>query len=173
MVSTVAQKKILLTGRPGCGKSTVIEKLIRRIDAPCTGFFTREMRNQGRRVGFSITTLEGRRGIMAHIDMRSKYRVGKYKVDLQSIDRLAVPSMMPQSIKEIVVIDEIGRMECLSARFRQTLDQVLDSSNRVVGTIALKGDTFISAIKARPDTLVIPVSEKNRQTLAHEILRLL
>ena len=161
-------KNILFTGFPGCGKSTIIEKIVQRIDRPCTGFFTREMRDRGRRVGFSITTLDGKRGILAHIDIRSRKRVGKYGVNLHDIETIAVPSMIPANDQVIVVVDEIGKMECFSALFRQTLIKVLESANTLVGSIALKGDAFIEAVKRRPDTLLITVSEKNRDYLVEE-----
>jgi nucleoside-triphosphatase THEP1 len=73
----VKHRNILYTGLPGCGKSTIIEKIVQRINRPSTGFFTREIRDRGRRVGFSITTLDGQQGILAHIDIRSHIRVGR------------------------------------------------------------------------------------------------
>jgi len=164
-------RNILFTGLPGCGKSKIIEKIVQRLDRPSTGFFTREIRAAGRRTGFSIITLDGRRGILAHIDIQSSKRVGKYRVNLPDIDRLAVPSMIPADEAVVVVVDEIGKMECLSALFRQTLADVLDSPNLLVGSIALKGDAFIDAVKKRPDTLLISVSEKNRDHLAEEYFR--
>ncbi|UCD79724.1 MAG: hypothetical protein JSW26_30785 [Desulfobacterales bacterium] len=164
----MAHKNILFTGLPGCGKSTIIEKIVQRIDRPSTGFFTREIRDRSRRVGFSITTLDGRHGILARVDIRSPRRVGKYGVNLQDIDTIAVPSMVPANDDVLVVVDEIGKMECFSALFRQTLIKVLDSTNTVVGSIALKGDAFIEAVKERPDTLLKRVSVKNRNYLVEE-----
>jgi len=160
-------KNILFTGLPGCGKSTIIEKIVQRLDdRPRSGFFTREIRDGGRRVGFSITTLDGRHGILSHVDIRSRKRVGRYGVNLQDIDSIAVPSMVPANDQVVLVVDEIGKMECFSVLFRQTLITVLDSVNTLVGSIALKGDAFIEAIKKRPDTLLISVSDKNRNYLA-------
>ena len=162
-------KNILFTGLPGCGKSTIIEKIVQRLDdRPRSGFFAREIRDGGLRVGFSITTLDGRHGILAHVDIRSRKRVGRYGVNLQDIDSIAVPSMVPANDQVVVVVDEIGKMECFSVLFRQTLITVLDSANTLVGSIALKGDAFIEAIKKRPDTLLISVSDKNRNHLADE-----
>ena len=100
---------------------------------------------------------------------RSRHRVGKYGVNLQDIDTIAVPSMVAENDNVVVVVDEIGKMECFSPMFRQTLLKVLDSPNPVVGSIALKGDAFINAIKKRPDSRLIPVSEKNRDVLAAEL----
>ncbi len=82
----VVHKNILFTGLPGYGKSTVIEKIVQQIKRPSAGFFTREIRDRGRRMGFSITTLEGKHGILAHIDIRSHIRVGRYGVNLQDME---------------------------------------------------------------------------------------
>ena len=164
----VKHRNILFTGLPGCGKSTIIEKIVQRINRPSTGFFTREIRDRGRRVGFSITTLNGQQGMLAHIDSRSHIRVGRYGVNIRDMDKIAVPSMLPENDNVIVVVDEIGKMECFSGLFRQTLMNILDAPNTVVGSISLKGNAFIGAIKKRPDTLLISVSEKNRDYLVDE-----
>jgi len=161
----IMSKNILVTGPPRCGKSTLIERVVDRIHKPMTGFFTREIREKGRRVGFSITTLDGKMGVLAHQDMRGKYKVGKYGVNLNDVDEIAVPSMIPAKSNEIVVIDEIGKMECFSALFRQTLLRILDSENPVIGSIALKGGTFIQQVKERRDVLLVYVTEKNRNAL--------
>lgn len=121
-------------------------------------------------MGFAINTLNSEHATMAHIDIGGRYRVGRYGIDLRQIDRLAVPAMLPQSPNDIVVVDEIGKMECLSALFRKTLLQVLDGPNVVLGSISLKGDAFISAVKHRPDIRLIQVSPLNRATLESDIL---
>jgi nucleoside-triphosphatase len=163
--SSVKAKNILLTGPPQCGKSTLIEKLIHHIDKPLTGFFTRELRERGQRVGFSITTLARKQGTLAHEKSQSQIRIGKYGVNIDDIDQVAVPSMVPSKPDEIVVIDEIGKMECRSPLFRKTLLDILNCQHQVIGTIAQKGDPFIQKIKERGDVLLVPVSEQNRDSL--------
>ena len=163
-------KNILFTGPPGCGKSTLIEKIIQKIKTPATGFFTREIREKGQRVGFSINTLDNRQGLLAHKNIKGRYRVGKYGVNLADIDRIAVPAMVPKRSAELVVIDEIGKMECFSALFRATLLGVLGSDHNVIGSITLKGDHFISKIKAREDVLIVQVSRQNRDELVDKYL---
>jgi len=110
---------ILLTGPPQSGKSTLIEKVIKRVKRPATGFFTRELREKGKRVGFLIETLDGKTGLLAHQNIKSNYRVGKYKVNIKDLDQIAVPSMLPSTDDQIVVIDEIGKMECFSRLFKE------------------------------------------------------
>ncbi|MGD8381398.1 MAG: nucleoside-triphosphatase [Syntrophobacterales bacterium] len=166
---------ILVTGPPRSGKSTLIEKVAQSISRPATGFFTQELREKGRRVGFSITTLQGKTGVLAHQSIRSTFRVGKYGVNLEDLDQIAVPSMIPSAPDQIVVIDEIGKMECFSRLFKETLTKVLSSDNLVIGSVAIKGDRFIQSIKKRDDVSLVSITEKTRDAalqLFFEKLRL-
>jgi nucleoside-triphosphatase len=158
-------RNILFTGPPGCGKTTLLDKIVQTIKRPANGFITSEIRKKGRRVGFFIKTLDGKKCLLAHRDIKSRYRVGKYGVSLENIDRIAVPSMIPKLPDAIVVVDEIGKMECFSSMFRKTLIKVLDSDHTVIGSISLKGSPFISQIKTRKDILLIHLTEQNRNTL--------
>lgn len=158
----MATRHILISGPPRCGKSTLIALVVRQLNQPATGFLTREIKQGERRVGFAIETLDGKRGILAHQDIRSRYQVGKYGVNLDDIDGIAVPSLVPSRPGELIVVDEIGKMECLSRLFRDTLIRVLDSGRQVLGSIALKGDRFINGIKGRDDVLLVHLSEANR-----------
>jgi len=164
-------KNILLTGPPRCGKSTLIQKIVQRGGRPMTGFFTSEIRDQGERVGFAVTSLDGGNGTLAHIRFRGPVRVGKYGVNIQEFERIAIPSMRPSQPDQIIVIDEIGKMECLSRIFKETLLQVLDSDHRTISTIALKADPFIRHIKERKDVTLILLTEKNRDQLVDLLSR--
>ena len=153
---------ILVTGPPRSGKSTLIEKVVQKISRPATGFFTQELREKGRRVGFSITTIEGKTGVLAHQSIRSTFKVGKYGVNLEDLDQIAVPSMLPSTLDQIVVVDEIGKMECFSRLFKETLLKVLSAENLVIGSVAIKGDRFIQSIKQRDDVSLVSITEKTR-----------
>jgi nucleoside-triphosphatase THEP1 len=170
LCSTVEKKNLLFTGEPGCGKSTLIEKIVKGLSVPARGFFTREMREGGRRTGFSITTLDGKHGILARKGLVSKKRVGGYGVCIEDIERILIPSMVPVE-DELIVIDEIGRMECCSPLFRETLLTVLESENRVVGSIALHGGSFIEEIRRRNDVEIVRVTEQNRDALCEPYSR--
>jgi nucleoside-triphosphatase len=160
----VPVNNILVTGPPRSGKSTLIEKVVQSINRPATGFFTQELREKGRRVGFSITTLQGKTGVLAHQNIRSTFRVGKYGVNLEDLDQIAVPSMLPSSLDQIVVVDEIGKMECFSRLFKETLIKVLSSDNLVIGSVAIKGDRFIESIKKRDDVSLISITQNTRDS---------
>ena len=96
--------------------------------------------------------------------------MGKYGMNIEDIDTIAVPSLIPKGKDEIVVIDEIGKMECFSDLFKKTLIQVLDSPNCVIGSIALKGGPFIQGIKNRDDVQVSNVTPETRDSLVEKIL---
>ncbi len=157
--------KILITGLPGSGKSTLIKRVVGRLNKPLTGFLTEEIREKGRRVGFSIVTLGGKRGMLAHVKSKGTPRVGKYRVCLSDLEKIAVPSIIPANPEVVVIVDEIGKMECFSPLFRKKIVEVLDSHPRVLATIALHGNTFIEQLKKRPDVEIIRITHENRDDL--------
>jgi nucleoside-triphosphatase len=96
--------------------------------------------------------------------------VGKYGVNLKDIDSIAVPAMIAERKEEVVVIDEIGKMECFSVLFKRTLVRVLSLPNWIIGSIAQKGDLFIQRIKERDDVKVIRITAQNQGILVDHIL---
>jgi nucleoside-triphosphatase len=93
-------------------------------------------------------------------------------VDLSVLDRLAVPSVDPDATEsELLVADEIGKMECLSPRFCETVLRALTSDRLVVGTVPAKGNSFIREITCRGDVDVVEVTVKNRNSLASSLVR--
>lgn len=167
-------KAILLTGNPGCGKTTLLQRVVARLPKSAGGFYTEEIREQGVRKGFGITTLDGKRGVMAHVDIKSSKKVGKYGVNIAALDTIAVPSIEEAvGVQKIVVIDEIGPMEISSDRFRDAVMGALQSGATVLGTIVKHSLPFIDRIKAMPNVKVIEVRHENRENLVESILRLL
>ncbi|MFV1976777.1 MAG: nucleoside-triphosphatase, partial [Candidatus Scalindua sp.] len=71
----------------------------------------------------------------------------------------------------IIILDEIGKMECFSPTFKQATTNALNASNMVIGTITLGGDDFIREIKKRGNMEISEVSVYNRTLLPSIILR--
>jgi len=160
--------KILLTGRPGVGKTTVIMRTLALLDEPhAVGFYTRELRGPRGRLGFEAVTLDGRRQVLAHVDFRSRQRVSRYGVDVTGFERDIVPSIDPaaQPEAELIIIDEIGKMECFSARFQEAVRRALDAPLPVLGTIGRASSGFMAEVRARPDVELIEVTLANRDRL--------
>lgn len=166
------KKNIFLTGAPSSGKTTVIKKVISRLNRPANGFFTEEERVKGRRVGFLMRTLDGKTGYLAHQDIQSSFRIRRYGVSIQNIETIAVPSIAPVK-GNIIILDEIGKMECFSEVFKKAAMRALDSANTVIGTITLGGDGFIKHIREREDVVICEVIPDKRNALPVEILQIL
>jgi nucleoside-triphosphatase len=148
------------------GKTTCIERLLERLEAQAFGFFTREVRLEGRRVGFDIETLDGRRGILARDGLESPYRVGRYGVDLESFESLALPALEEGLEKgRLLIIDEIGKMELYSRAFRGLVERAFAGPNPVVATIMIGNPPFIRRLKAHPQARLIEVTRSNREAI--------
>jgi len=161
----------LLTGSPGVGKTTVIRQAIAKSKVKAGGFYTEEIRSGGTRLGFRIVTLDGQDAILAHVDSHSRYRVSKYGVDIQNLDNAGVAAVN-QAIdeSELIVIDEIGKMELFSPRFKEAVLEAIDSGKKVLGTAMLSPHPFTDDIKRHPKVKVIQLSRANHEQVLGEIL---
>ena len=154
----------LLTGKPGTGKTSLIKQAVSGMKGESGGFYTEEIRSQGVRQGFRLVTLDGREVVLAHINIRSPYRVSKYGVDTDSLDRVGV-SALHQAARQsdLVIIDEIGKMELFSDDFRGAVSQIISSGKRILGTIMLSPDPWADAIKRLPQVNLVTVTRTNYQ----------
>lgn len=168
------KKHILLTGKSGIGKTTVIKKIAPLLGKAAGGFYTEEIRAMGKRMGFKVVTLDGEEGILAHVDIKDDYRVSKYHIDLDSFEKLAIPAIEDAvKNKSIIVIDEIGKMELFSAKFKKLVSDILNGEKSLISVIKENGDTFTDSIKKRKDVIVLTVDYKNRDRLPEKIVEIL
>lgn len=162
----------LLTGLPKSGKTTIIKKLVEKLERPKGGFFTEEIKKDNVRVGFSIRTLSGKEGVLSHKDFKSKYRVGKYGVGVNTLDKIGVKEIEDSLEKgKIIIIDEIGKMELFSKRFQDVVWRALESKNPVVATIIFVKLPFADKVKERKDVKIFEVTKKNRGELVEALLK--
>lgn len=161
-------RTILLTGRPGVGKTTVIRRLASLLaDHAIAGFDTQEIRKGGRRLGFQAATFSGAECVLASVDLRGPHRVGRYGVDLPAFEQLVLPELARPC--DVMLIDEIGKMECFSARFVDAVRTLLDAATPVVATVAAGGGGFIAEVKARPDVEIWQVTRENREEMPRQL----
>lgn len=162
---------LLITGNPGSGKTTVIRRVAAaRAGRRLGGFYTEEIRVGGERRGFRLATFDGQERVMAHVELHGPHRVGKYGVDVAVIDALADSALAVMEEADLYLVDEIGRMECMSPRFVAALRGLLDSRKPLVATIARKGGGFIAEVKARRDVELWEVTRGNRDGMPQEVL---
>ena len=136
------------------------------------GFYTQEIREGGVRQGFTLNGLDGSSGVLAHVDFARDFRVGRYGVDIIGFEDFINRLSFFDKKAVLVMIDEIGKMECFSEKFVSLITDVLDSGIFLIATVALKGAGPVSVIKERPDTQVLQLTHKNREALLSQILKL-
>ncbi|MFZ2087467.1 MAG: nucleoside-triphosphatase [Desulfobaccales bacterium] len=165
--------RLLLTGPPQCGKTTVVRRVVERFPGRAAGFYTREVRQGGRRVGFEIVTLEGEAAWLSHVDFPGPLRVGKYGVDLTGLHRIGLAAMEPAPGISLIVVDEVGKMECLSGRFVEAMERLWTAPAPLLVTVAAKGGGYIAQKKNKPEAQLITVTPANRDALPDRILAIL
>lgn len=162
--------RILLEGRPGVGKTTVLRRSVERLRAAgvsVAGFTTEELREGGRRVGFAVEQVDGGRGVLAHVHLPGPPRVGRYGVDLASFERIALPSLETRA--DVVVVDELGKMELASPAFREAVTELFDGDRSIVATVHAFRHPITDALKRRGDVELVRVTERNRDALPEEL----
>jgi nucleoside-triphosphatase len=165
------KRALLLTGQPGTGKTALIKEVLTRTRVKGGGFYTEEIRTGGIRQGFRIIPLDGQEAVLAHVNISSPYQVSKYRVDTDALDRVGVAALR-QALKEsdLIVIDEIGKMELLSPQFKEAVTQSINSGKKVLGTIMLNPNPFADEIKRRPEVEVLLVTRDNRPEVMKKVL---
>jgi nucleoside-triphosphatase len=160
---------ILISGRPGSGKTTLVVKLVEKLSMEgfkAGGFVTEEIREGSNRVGFGIRDLGGETAVLAHIDYKGKPRVGKYGVDIEAFEGIALRALETgKDQADLLVVDEIGRMEMISPRFRTAILDFMDFSTPLLATIHSGNDDFTATLLKRDDTAVYRIGSLDRENI--------
>ena len=161
----------LLTGKPGTGKTSIIKQVVTGMKGKAGGFYTEEIRSEGVRQGFRLVTLDGQSTVLSHVDIRSQYRVSKYGVDIDSLDKVGVSALKRAAEEcDLVVVDEIGKMELFSESFRQAVLQLIESGKKVLGTIMLSPNPWADTIKRKSQVQLVEVTRINHQQVIERLL---
>jgi nucleoside-triphosphatase len=128
-----------------------------------------EIRVEGRRVGFEVEALGGSgRGTLAHVERGGPPRVGRYGVDLEALERVALPEFRRDA--DVVLIDELGKMELMSAAFREAVLELFESRRAVIATVHVFRHPLTDGLKARSDVEVVRLTRAGRDGLPESIV---
>jgi nucleoside-triphosphatase len=166
--------KTLISGKPGVGKTTLVQKIIKWMGSVnMAGFCTSEIRCKGSRLGFELQGLNGGFRTLAHVDIDSEYRIGKYGVYKDGFEEFLATLDLLNPDVELIVIDEIGKMELFSSHFRNLVCDAVNSDKQVLASIPVKGNDFIRGIKQRIDIHLLELTHANRDRLPEAIVEAL
>jgi len=161
----------LLTGLPGSGKTSLIKELASVLGDKAGGFYTEEIRKDGRRFGFDLVTLEEKRTPLAHREIKSPYCVSSYGINLEALETEGIAALQRAREKcRVIIVDEIGKMELFSPRFQEVILEIIQSNRKVLGTIMLKPDPRTARIKRLPQVEIIHLTRQNRAQVLGKIL---
>lgn len=170
----IYMKNIFITGKPGCGKTTLIKEVCNKATSNIAGFYTEEIRENNQRKGFYLVTFSGQKKIFAYKGLNSKYKLRDYGVDVEVLESIGVKSIidaLEDKKTKIVVIDEIGKMECFSDKFKEAVTKCINSNKKLLATIRYSPDPFIDKIKKSKDSKVIILSRENYNKVKDEITK--
>jgi nucleoside-triphosphatase len=132
------------------------------------GFTTEEIRDGRRRVGFAVESLDGKRDTLAHVDLPGPPRVGRYGVDLEAFERVALPALR-EPHRGVVLIDELGKMELASPAFKAAVEELFDAPVRLAATLQVARHAFTDKLRRRPDVDLIRLTAANRDALPAQL----
>lgn len=156
------RKNILITGKPKSGKSTLLEQIISNVPDK-VGFLTKEILENGVRVGFEIVSSGGHRTTLAHINFDGQFKVGRFFVSRENLESI-LPEFHVFRKKDLLYIDEIGQMQLVSDTFKKTVLEFFDAPNTVIATISsVFEDEFSHHLKDRADVIYIEITPDNRE----------
>ena len=166
-----AMKHLLIVGRPGVGKTTLLQRLIQALRGqPIDGFITEELREHEQRAGFWLSTVDGRQVLLAHRRMERGVRVGPYRVNTAVLEDVAVPVLERAGrAARVLFVDELGKMELCVPRFERAVQEALTRGPTVVATGGLAPLPFLQALKRRRDVELIPLTPANRAAVEEEL----
>ena len=171
--------KIGLSGLPGVGKTTTLIKTIEILEEEgfvVGGMITEELRENGRRTGFYVLDWMSKdREVFAHKNYESRYRVGKYGIDVDILERVGIGALeRAMEEADVVVIDEIGKMEVGSKKFVATVRDILEMDKHLIMTLHKKSrNPLLQEIRRRDDIRMLEVTPVNRNLLPFKIVQLI
>lgn len=168
-------KSYLLTGEPGIGKTTTLKKIVFDIGiSRCGGFYTEEIRSSGSRTGFRVVTLDGQEGTIAHVNYSSRIHVGRYGVDIKTLESVGIVAIYEaMEHKEIVVVDEIGPMQLYSNKFKQAILDAVKNEHPLLGTIVSRPYPWADELKLCPSVKIYNITLNNRNSVVAELVSVL
>jgi nucleoside-triphosphatase len=164
--------RIAVTGSPGIGKSTLVQKAAKASGLRVGGVLAKDKRVKARRIGFELLDLgSGAMGTLAD-ESGSGPKLGKYRIHPEDLDKIGAGAVENAINCDLIVVDEVGPMELSSRRFVSAVENAMASSKPML-VVLHEWSNHPLAKKIRGTFEVIVVTRENRDTLVEEIAQVL
>lgn len=175
------KKKVLITGPPRCGKSTLISELIdyyiNKKNYIIYGFLTPEVRESGNRIGFDILDIySGKKSQLSRVgNFKTKYKLGKYNVFIEEFDKYLDNTLnLEGKTIDLIIIDEIGKMELFSKKFQDFIKQIFSSNVSILASIGLKlQHPLKDYLLNLPSVVVLNLNRQNSRLIFKKVISLI
>jgi nucleoside-triphosphatase len=168
-------KNLILISRKWRERTGVISRLIpelKKSPVRAEGFYTEDIFENRKRVGYLTKTLQGESRILAKSGLPSELCVDRFGVDLQTVETLVVPAIETAlRSADLLIMGQIGKMEIASPRFRDITRQALNSPLKIIATVPNYPLKFLNEIRNRPDVLLVEITKENENYWPEAILK--
>jgi nucleoside-triphosphatase THEP1 len=170
--------KIYISGCAKSGKTTLVQNILPHLGEKVCGFYTKEVLENGRRKGFAVITSEGKEKMFASKEIQDVNepmikppvpRVGKYYVNIDILDDMLKDTFAKRHKECVYLIDEIGKMELLSDRFRRIIDGLISKNVNLIATIGKIDKKLKRKISAGEDKKTFHLNPANREDIKKKI----
>ncbi|MDR2845796.1 MAG: NTPase [Candidatus Methanoplasma sp.] len=171
--------KIGITGLPGSGKTFALLRVIemlRESDIVIGGMIDEPLTDGRRKIGFTVRNIfTGETEVFASPEIESKIMIGKIGVDISKFESVGIAAIKTACRDcDIIVIDEVGKMEVESQAFIDAVKEALDVDKPMILTLHKKSrNPLLQDIRRRDDVRILEVTPTNRNLLPYKILRLM
>jgi nucleoside-triphosphatase THEP1 len=170
--------KIFITGQPGVGKSTLLQKILDyKKEAVIKGCIVDEIKEEKTRTGFKIRYISPHREtiLASKKEHLSDSYIEQYSVNINGIEKELIPymnEMINTQNVDYIIFDEIGRMQNTSPLFLQKLDKLLEKDTVILSSIVLENEEWAQKYKKADSHFNITITLENRD-LCFDIIKYL
>lgn len=173
------KKNIFLIGKPGIGKSKIINKLIAELNLKIGGFSVLRDGDKNAWTSFylvEVSQINKSVNLLKSEINRFAFRKdinSKWEINIEVFNKLGVNFLSNLEDKDIVIMDELGRFELKAYDFQKKVEEVLSDDKVVLGVIKDESNEFLDRIRNRKDVEILRVTQENREVIYQKTKTLL
>lgn len=159
-------KNIFLTGISGCGKTTLINKILDDLNIKYSGYRTKPYYIKDLNKGFYMEGYIKSTNNFSPISI--KFENKKPIPILETFEVLGC-EILRESINDLnlklILMDEIGVLEDKALNFKNEIIRSIESQKIVLGVIKKKDNEFLNYLKERKDIVVFDIENTTNKQL--------